>query len=445
MEFPALLVSFGSFLYTVVTFVVALSIIVFVHEFGHYIVGRWSGIRAEVFSIGFGPKVWSRMDKRGTRWQLAALPFGGYVKFLGDANASSAGADEQTMSHLSDEEKRHTLHGAPLWARAATVFAGPAFNFLLSIVVFAGLGFSTGIVTEPPSIAKLPALPVVNELQPGDVILSVNGTATPDFEALGDVADTLPEADQIPYEVSRDGRTLTVTGPTLIPPLIGSIIPLSAAEDAGLKEGDVITAANGRALARFDDLRDEVKKSAGAPVDLTVWRDGATFDTTLTPRERPVEAEGGGFETGYQIGIAGGVFFTPETRMPGPVEALTGGVMATWGVIDNTFTAIGSMIAGSISTCNINGPIGMAKVTGTAATAGLIAFIGLIAGLSTAIGLVNLFPIPVLDGGHLVFHAYEWAFGRPPSDRVMNAAMGIGLALVLGLMLFGLTNDLFCQ
>lgn len=445
MEFPALLLSFGSLLYTVATFVVALSVIVFVHEFGHYIVGRWSGIRAEVFSIGFGPVVWSRIDRRGTRWQLAALPVGGYVKFLGDANASSAGADAETMAHLSDEEKRHTMHGAPLWARAATVFAGPAFNFILSIAVFAGMLFVTGIATDQPTIAALKPLPVKTQLLPGDRIISVDGKPTPDYETLGKVADALPAQDQITYVVDRGGREQTVAGPTLIPALVQSVLPASAAGDAGLEIGDVILRANGKPVPRFDDLRTEVQASGGNPVALTVWRDGKAFDTTLTPRQRPVTAEDGGLETGYQLGISGSFMFEPATRLPGPVEALKSGARMTWGVIDSTFSAISSMVAGKISTCNINGPIGMAKATGSAASAGLTSFIWMIAALSTAIGLLNLFPIPVLDGGHLVFHAYEWARGKPPSDRVMNMALAMGLAVVVALMFFGLSNDLFCK
>ncbi len=445
MEFPALLLSFGNVLHTVLTFVVALSIIVFVHEFGHYIVGRWSGIKAEVFSLGFGPTVWSRIDKHGTRWQVAALPFGGYVKFLGDANASSAGADEETMAHLSDAEKRHTMHGAPLWARAATVFAGPAFNFILSILVFGAMLYVSGIATEKPTIAALKPLPVINELQPGDEILSVGGIATPDYVALSDAAEKLPETAQVSYVVLRDGKDITVRGPTLIPPLIESVLPSSAAEDARLQSDDVILAVNRTPIARFDDLKDAIRAGGGAPVALTVWRAGETFETTLTPRERPVQTEDGGLETGYQLGISGTFMFDPATRTPGPLEALQAGGRMTWGVIDGTFTAISSMVAGRISTCNINGPIGMAKATGSAASAGLTSFVWMIAALSTAIGLLNLFPIPVLDGGHLVFHAYEWARGKPPSDKVMNVALAIGLTLVLALMFFGLTNDLFCN
>lgn len=445
MDPASLLTSLGDTAWTVAVFVVALSIIVAVHEYGHYIVGRWCGIDAEVFSLGFGPRLWSRMDRRGTRWQVAAIPFGGYVKFLGDANAASAGADSAAMERLSAEERRRTMHGAPLWARAATVFAGPAFNFLLSIAVFSLTVFATGIATNQPEIAALRPLPVENQLQPGDRILAVAGIETPDYTALSDAAEALPDTATVDYRVLRDGQEVTVTGPTLLPALILSVLPRSAAMDAGLEEGDVILSMNGTPTPRFDDLQGIVKASGGKPITLSVWRDGKTFETTLAPRERPVTAEGGGLETGYQIGISGSFMFDPATRRPGVAEALGIGASQTWGVIEATFSGISSMVAGRISTCNINGPVGMAQATGAAASAGLASFIWLVAALSTAIGLLNLFPIPVLDGGHLVFHAFEWATGRPPSDRFMNVAMAVGLTVVLALMLFGLTNDLFCR
>lgn len=445
MDLPALMTSLGDIAYSAGAFVIALSIIVAVHEYGHYIVGRWSGIHAEVFSLGFGPVLASRVDRRGTRWQIAAIPFGGYVKFLGDANAASAGADDATMERLSAEERRHTMHGAPLWARAATVFAGPAFNFILSIAVFAAMALFSGIATEAPEIEALKPLPVASDLRPGDRILAVGGIETPDYQALGKAVDELPSTDAVEYRVLRDGAEATVMGPTPIPALVQSVLPKSAAMDAGLEVGDVILAMNGTPTPRFDDLQGIVKASGGQPITLSVWRDGRVFETELAPRERPVQAEDGGLDTGYQIGISGSFMFEPATRRPGPLEALRMGAAQTWGVIDTTFAGLSSMIAGRISTCNLNGPVGMAQATGAAATAGLSSFIWLTAALSTAIGLLNLFPIPVLDGGHLVFHAYEWATGKPPSDRFMNAALAVGLTLVLSLMVFGLSNDLFCR
>ncbi|MGB8815423.1 MAG: site-2 protease family protein, partial [Paracoccaceae bacterium] len=221
MDFFSLIPTFGNFAWTMIAFVVALSIIVAVHEYGHYIVGRWTGIHAEVFSLGFGRVIYSRVDKRGTTWQIAALPFGGFVKFLGDANAAS-GKDGEAIAALTPEERRHTMHGAPLWARAATVAAGPVFNFILSIVVFAGLIMVSGVPTDLPVVGKLRPMPFEGQsLQQGDRILAVNGLDTPDLEAYLTKASALPPALTIDYLVDRAGSTLTVKGPHPFPPIVG--------------------------------------------------------------------------------------------------------------------------------------------------------------------------------------------------------------------------------
>lgn len=207
MDLLSLIPAFGGFLWTIVAFVVALSVIVAIHEYGHYIVGRWSGIHADVFSIGFGPVLWSRNDKRGTKWQIAALPFGGYVKFAGDANAAS-GKDEEAMEAASDDPDalRRTMHGAPLWARAATVAAGPVFNFILSILVFSIVGLSTGIVRDPLTVGDLRPLPnEVNGLRSGDVVLEIEGQALPerDDPNYSDFLSDLPINAVLEYTVDR--------------------------------------------------------------------------------------------------------------------------------------------------------------------------------------------------------------------------------------------------
>lgn len=436
---------FGSGLFTVASFVVALSIIVTVHEYGHYIVGRWSGIHAEVFSLGFGPVLASRIDKRGTRWQVAAIPLGGYVKFLGDANAASAGRDEETLARLSERERRHTMHGAPLWARAATVFAGPGFNFILSVVIFAGFAVATGVARETPVVGALAPLPgPAGALQPGDEILAMAGTPVATTDDFATVVEGWAGGAKVDYLVRRDGQEITVTGPAYDPPRVVEVMIKSAAMDAGLQPDDVIVAADGVALPRFADLHDRVRQSGGNALELTVWRDGQTLTTTLTPRERPVQSEGGGFETVWQIGVLAGPAFDLATRTPGPIEALGLGVKATYRYVEGTFSALGSMFAGKISSCTVSGAISIAQASGEAASRGLANFLWTVAALSTAVAFANLLPIPVLDGGHLVFHAYEWARGRPPSDRIMNIAMTVGLVLVISLMVFGLFNDLRC-
>lgn len=435
---------FGGVLWTVVAFVVALSVIVFVHEYGHYIVGRWSGIHAEVFSLGFGPILWSRVDRRGTRWQIAALPFGGYVKFLGDSDAAS-GKDGAAIARLSTAERRHTMHGAPLWARAATVAAGPVFNFLLSIAVFCGFFLYAGVATDLPVVGAPKPMPVAGEaLRAGDRILSVDGRDTPDLEAFLTVAQDLPAAATVSYRLLRDGQEITVDGPYPFPPVADGVQPQSAAIEAGFEAGDVVRAVDGVAVETFTQLRDIVGNSGGKTMTLTVWRAGETFDLTLTPRRMDLPKSDGGFETRWLLGLSGGLVFVPETRRPGPLELVQLGAEQTWDIAATSLSGLWHMVTGAISSCNLRGPIGIAETSGAAASAGLESFIWFIAMLSTAVGLMNLFPIPVLDGGHLVFHAWEAVTGKPPGDRALRAMMGAGLTLLLTLMVFALSNDLFC-
>ncbi|MEI4470283.1 RIP metalloprotease RseP [Frigidibacter sp. MR17.24] len=436
---------FGSLIWTLVAFVVALSIIVAIHEYGHYIVGRWSGIRAEVFSIGFGPVIWARTDRRGTRWQIAALPFGGYVKFLGDANAASAGADGAAMARLDADERRHTMHGAPLWARAATVAAGPVFNFILSAVLFAAVMLVAGRATDAPEIGTLSALPGETvTLRPGDRILSVEGIDTPDYAALNLAAEALKDRATLTYRVERDGTETEAQGPQILPPRVAQVVPDSAAAAAGLRAGDVVTAIDGQPIASFAQMQDIVEGSEGRALVLGLWRDGQPVEATLSPRRTDLPLRDGGFETSYKMGIAGELFFTPVTEAVGPFEAVRAGTAEVAFVVRSSLSALTHMVSGAISTCNLRGPIGIAETSGQAASAGLSNFVWFLAVLSTAVGMMNLFPIPVLDGGHLVFHAWEAIRGKPPSERAMGVLMTCGFAIVLALMAFGLTNDLRC-
>jgi regulator of sigma E protease len=436
---------FGNLLYTLIAFVAALSVIVAIHEYGHYIVGRWSGIRAEVFSLGFGPVIWSRLDKRGTQWQIAAIPLGGYVKFLGDANAASAKADEATMAALSPEERRHTIHGAPLWARAATVAAGPVFNFILSLVIFAGFSMAYGVATQEPTVERVYTLPSgPGDIRPGDRILAVDGVPTPDYTALSALMDGGPESATRAYRVLRDGTEITVTGPALMPGRVSGVQPGSAAQEAGLRRDDVIVSVNGAPLLVFDQLRQAVAKSGGQPVALEVWREGAVQQVTLTPKSTDDLKADGSFETRYMIGVAADMFFEPLTRTAGPAESLGIAAGQVKFVMTSSLNGLWHVVTGAISSCNVRGPVTIAKTSAAAASAGLKDFIWFIAAMSTAIGLLNLFPIPMLDGGHLVFNLIEWATGHAPSGRLLNALMVMGLFVVLSFMAFGLTNDFLC-
>ncbi|MCE8006468.1 RIP metalloprotease RseP [Aestuariivita sp.] len=449
MDIIGLLPQFGGFALTILAFVVALSVIVAVHEYGHYIVGRWSGIHADVFSLGFGPILYSRVDKRGTRWQIAALPFGGFVKFAGDANAAS-GKDAEAMEEVAQDPAalRRTMHGAPLWARTLTVAAGPAFNFIMSILVFAGMFMVQGQPRDPLTVGEVLTLPGgAQELQPGDEIVAVAGVPAPafdDVEAWDPFRDAMPERRTLDYTVRRDGGETIVAGPFLLPPYIQRVAPRSAADDIDLRPGDVITAIDGEPIFAFDQLKRSVEGSNGRVLLLDVWREGQTLQFALAPKRVDEPQPEGGFSTEWRIGIVGGMAIEPATEATGIGAALGGGVSQTWSVIESSLSGIYHMITGAISTCNMSGVIGIAETSGSLASQGAESFIWFIAVLSVAVGLLNLFPIPALDGGHLVFYAYEAVSGRPPSDRALQVLMATGIALILTLMLFAIGNDIFC-
>ncbi|NRB01828.1 MAG: RIP metalloprotease RseP [Rhodobacteraceae bacterium] len=448
MDLVGLIPAAGGFVWTIIVFVIALSIIVAIHEYGHYIVGRWSGIKADVFSIGFGPVVWSRYDKHGTRWQIAALPFGGFVKFAGDANAAS-GKDEAAMAEAAadPEAMRSTMHGAPLWARAATVAAGPVFNFILSFLIFGSVLLFSGVTRDPLTVGQLWSIPeATQQLETGDVILKIEGEDVPSVRETGfsDFIASLPVQRQLTYTIERDGAMRDVEGPYFMPTRIQAITPQSAAFDAGLRRNDVITAVDGEPIFAFSQLKSAVEGSNGAPLALSVWRDGENVALDLTAKRVDEPQPEGGFATQWRIGIVAGNAFEPATSAPGFGEAITGGLAQTWRIIDGSISGLTHIITGAISSCNLTGPIGIAQTSSAMASQGAESFIWFIAVLSTAVGLLNLFPIPALDGGHLVFYAYEAVAGRPPSDRALRVLMAGGLALVLSLMVFALGNDLFC-
>jgi regulator of sigma E protease len=428
---------FGNFWYAVAAFAVAISVIVAVHEYGHYIVGRWCGIHADVFSLGFGPTLFSRVDRHGTRWQLAAIPLGGYVKFKGDANASSVGGTEGG---------RDTMLGAPVWARALTVLAGPVFNFILSIVIFAGIALYVGVARDPLTIKEVPPLPPVyqQELLVGDVLVSIGGLPVETGEKLSDAIDQLPLQPVLDYVVLRNGVQTTVKGPFPQTTEVVAITPKSAAEEAGLVEGDYITAINGSPTFAFSQMIEIVSGSGGAPLLLDVWNaETGDRQVTLAAQRRDLPAEGGGFETRWLMGVSGGISIVPETESIGVIGALQSGISRLWMVLTLSLSSLYHMAFGWISLCNLSSPVGIAQAAAAAASAGLMDFIGIIGFISAAVGFLNLLPIPVLDGGHLVFHAYEAVTRKRPSDGALRLLIGVGLALILSMLAVGLLNDIF--
>ncbi len=432
---------FGSLAFTLFAFVAALSIIVAIHEYGHYIVGRWSGIHAEVFSLGFGPVLASRVDRHGTKWQIAALPFGGYVKFLGDADAAS-GKDAAAIDSLDASERRRSMHGAPLWARAATVAAGPIFNFILSVLIFAGIMIFSGQASEEARVGDARPLPAdMLLLEPGDLITAIDGQPV---DGLGDVFElgrSLTPAEALTYDIVRGGSAMAVQASFPLIPIINSVTPRSAAMEAGLQEGDLIRAIDGQAIHAFGELRTAVEDSAGAELALDVWRDGGMIEVVLAPRRMDLPSIDGGFETRWLIGVTGGLFFDPEIQSVGVGQALSGGASTVVNVVKTSLSGLWHMITGAISSCNLQGPIGIAEISGAAASQGIDSFLWFVAVLSTAVGLLNLFPIPVLDGGHLCFYLFEAIRRRPPNDAVVRYSTMAGLSLLILLMVFVTFNN----
>lgn len=417
------------------SFILAILILVTVHELGHYLVGRWRGIGADVFSVGFGPELLAVTDRRGTRWRLAALPLGGYVKFRGDASAASA---------PSGAGGAGTFEAASLRSRTLTVLAGPVANFLFAILLLGAAAFWNGVPTEEPRVGPLRPHPVETGLREGDLVRSVAGVSVSGPGQLINLSEILPPGETLLWAVERDGERLIVPGPRLLSPLIERVSPLSPAHRAGLRPGDVILELNGAAVSDLAELRETVLASEGASVRLLVWRGGGRFETVLTPALTDQPLPEGGFEARWQIGVGAGLPFEPPVRRPGPVEALGIGAEQTWSVITLNGCALWNLLTGGISTCNVRGVLSMGETSGATAAEGARSFLTFLALLSVVIGFMNLLPIPTLDGGHLALYAFEAVRGRPPSPRLTSALMTVGMGVLIGLMLFGLFNDLTC-
>lgn len=432
----------GGTLTFIVPFIIVLSIVIFIHEFGHYIVGRWCSIHAEAFSMGFGPVLTSWVDKRGTRWQISALPLGGFVKFLGDANAASGGADREKIDAMPAELRARTFEAAALWKRALTVFAGPAANFVLSVAVFGMMAVGTGRPSSELIVGDVQSGPDTKiELMAGDKITSFNSspiTVWKDFEEFKQ-----RDAAGVPtYGVLRDGEALNVAGPFPWLPIVSTVNPVTPAAKAGVKKGDLVLALDNTEIASFFELQGIVSSMLSREVDMRVLRDGQVLDLKITPRMMPYEKDDGTFGERMMIGIGAGLAVSPVYDTVGVLGAIDAGLGSVWHMAKTFVRTISQLITGGLSVKNLQGPVGIAVASGDSATQGVTEFVFMIAFISTAIGLMNLLPIPILDGGHLVIFAYQAVFKRPPNDRVMQVVMGIGLSLLLMLMLFATFNDI---
>jgi regulator of sigma E protease len=375
MDFLAPLGQFGSgALGYLIPFLFVLTIVVFFHELGHFLVARWCGVRVKAFSIGFGPELIGFNDRRGTRWKISAIPLGGYVKFLGDEDAAST-PSRDAIAGMSDEDRKDTFFAKNVWQRAAIVAAGPIANFILAIVIFAGI-------------------------------------------------------------FSIYGREITTAR-------VDQVVAGGAAETAGFKVGDLVLSIDGSPIDSFNDLQRIVSASADEKLSIVVERDGGEVTLEATPQRREITDRFGNVHKIGQLGLSRSAAAADVKRerysLP---QAVVLGAQETWFIIDRTFDYIGGIFTGRESTEELGGPIRVAQVSGQVATLGVVALINLAAILSVSIGLLNLFPVPMLDGGHLLFYLFEIVRGKPLSPRAQDIGFRIGLAAVLMLMLFTTWNDI---
>ncbi len=364
----------GGLIGYVVPFLFVLTIVVFFHELGHFLMARLCGIKVLVFSVGFGPEIAGFNDRYGTRWKISAVPLGGYVKFSGDDNAASV-PDQTAAARMTDAERKDSFMFQPVGSRAAVVAAGPIANFVLAIAIFAAIFMTVGKQTTSARV------------------------------------DTVQ--------------------------------PASAAEAAGFKPGDLVTAINGEKIENFSDMQRIVSISAGETLSIDVDRGGAPINLKATPQLKELKDN---FGNVHRLGVLGiSRSMSPgdiKTEKAGPLRAVVMGAQETWFVVDRTLAYISGVFMGREAADQLGGPIRIAQVSGQVATAGFTALIHLTAVLSVSIGLLNLFPIPLLDGGHLLFYAIETIRGRPLSERAQEVGFRIGLAIVVMLMIFATFNDI---
>lgn len=374
MDAISALTGFGDTLFTyLLPFLFVLTIVVFFHELGHFLVARWCNVTVRVFSVGFGPEIFGFYDKKGTRWRFSWIPLGGYVKFLGDENAASV-PDKDAAATMSEEERKGAFHEKPLAQRAAVVAAGPIANFLLAIVIFAFMFTFVG---------QRQTLPVVDAVQPG-----------------------------------------------------------SAAAEAGFEQGDRIISIDGEPIDNFGQMQRIVSVSAEQKLAIVVKRGDSEVTLNATPRKQETTDV---FGNTIRRGILGIQRSASQEdwvlKKYDPATSVWLGTKETYFVISRTLIYLYDVVTGREKADQLGGPIRIAQVSGQVASAGLMALLNLTAILSVSIGLINLFPIPMLDGGHLLFYSIEAVRGRPLSERSQEIGFRIGLALVLMLMIFATWND----
>ena len=434
----------GPIAYYIVPFFIVLMVVVFIHEYGHYKVAQWCGVKSDAFSIGFGPELFGWQDKRGTRWKLSLIPLGGYVKFRGDADASSGTADAEALEQMTDEERDGSFPAASLPRRAAIVAAGPIFNFILAAVLFGGLAYFVGVAGNDPLVEDVEEGSSAAEagFVAGDQLLAVDGVEINEFSDLNSAARAA-DGKPVVVEVKRDDQTLSLPFAFTPPVSVQMVRTDGAAAEAGIEEGDLIVEVNGKKIVLFEDLRSAVMASEGKPIAITLNRDGEEVKVVATPEMREMRDENNNIVKRYLLGVthSSSLGIWPPLEEVTVLEAAERGVKQTYGVLSATLFFLYELVAGRGDVGDLGGPIRIAEFSGDAAEQGTSSLIGLMAVLSASIGLINLFPIPVLDGGHLLFYAIEALRGKPMNQRAQEIGLTIGFALIISLMLFATYND----
>lgn len=441
-------------------FLFVLGVVVIVHELGHFLVARYYGVTVETFSIGFGRELYSRYDRYGTKWRVALLPLGGYVKFKGDENAASMPSPE-ALKEMSAKDREGNFHTMALYKRAAVVVAGPLANLVLAVVVLTFWFMLGGKMIVQPIVASVDVDSPAEHagILPGDVIRTIGGKAV---ESTDEIDRLMVRNGDTPaaVEVARGGKLITLNvkpnlegievrgsivqvgrlGVNWSAARVSAVLDDGAGAKAGMKAGDVIVEIDGKPIRSFQALTNVVMVSAGKTLLITVDRNGQLLPLTATVGTREVKEDGKDKIVGA-LNIQHRPDYHAVSKRYGPLDSLFRGAEETYFWIQEPFLFIAKLISGEASPRQVSSIIGIAEVTHDVAAVSLAGLIHLLAVISIQIGLINLFPIPVLDGGHLLFYGIEAIRGRPLSERTMDIGFRIGISLMIMLMLFAMRND----
>ncbi len=440
-------------------FILVLTLLVFVHEYGHYWVGRRFGIHAEVFSIGFGPELFGWTDRNGTRWKVSAVPLGGYVKFLGDSDETSA---MPSAEPLSPSDRRRAFFSQPLYARAAVVLGGPAANLIFAFLLLTAVFFFAGEPYSPATVAVQADGPAAKAgLRTGDEIVRLADKRIDRYEDIQDAqflywakpmsveyrrGNQLLRGEILPQFCERTDRynnTLRYGDlglDQLIRPVVGGFTAGSPAEAAGLKVGDLLLAVDGKPIEHFSRIPELIGNRAGQPLAIKYERDGRIDETTIVPIADKAVDCAGKEQTIGRLRIRPAAI--TEFRSHGVIGAMGAGVRAVWGMTTMFYTSMAQILTATRPVDELGGPIRIAKAAGEASYAGWVGILNLVIGLSVVLGIFNLLPVPMLDGGHLAMYLYEAVRGKPLSLRAQEVGLRLGFALVIGMALIATFNDI---